>query len=357
MQIDQMRQNLPIHGGDIQAASEQYGIAAEKWIDLSTGINPVAYPFDAIAPSAYQNLPYLIPDFMPAVTHYYGDDRGLAVPGSQPVIQLLPQVLGGQQIMVPEIGYQEHAECWAKSRTRVVRYPSLDTELARAYIQRELEADAQQHLLVINPNNPSGIAFDTQQLCDWAALLADGYYLIVDEAFVETATMGSMLGPDLPNNAVVLRSFGKFFGLAGVRLGFVFTAQDLRQRLSEGIGLWQVNGPAQAIAVQALKDRNWQSQARRCIEAEYADTLKILSPLMKALHARCLTKPGLFMSFLVDAEAGALLYRQLAQQGILTRLVKVDNEKIILRAGIASQVHSAVRERLQSIVALIESRC
>ena len=342
--------DLPVHGGDINAASKRYGLPAENWIDLSTGINPLAYAFKPIAESAYTRLPYLQPGFMEAATHFYGDDRALAVPGSQPVIQLLPSVLKGQSILVPQIGYQEHAQAWQASETRVVRYPSLEHDEAVDFVTESLQQNPHQHLLVINPNNPSGIAFDILQLQAWAATMSSGYYLLVDEAFIECSHVPSILGPAMPLNTVVLRSFGKFFGLAGLRLGFVFAEQPLLKRIAHGVGLWQVNGPSQSIAIQAYPDKAWQQLAKQTIDQNFATTLSILQPLMQTLGAKCLTESGLFISHLIDTQAGEAFYSYLASHGVLMRLVKVDSHRIIVRSGIVNRSDEAATARFRTLV-------
>lgn len=342
--------DLPIHGGDIYTASSKYGMPVEDWIDLSTGINPIAYPFRPIPDSAYQNLPYLQPGFMKAASRFYDSACLLAVPGSQPVIQLLPEILPGESILVPEIGYQEHAQSWEKSDTKVIRYPSLSHDSAREFVTEALQRNPNQHLLVINPNNPTGIVFDVQQLGTWAAMMSPGAHLIVDEAFIETSEIPSLLSPALPSNAVVLRSFGKFFGLAGLRLGFVFARPTMLQKIADAIGLWQVNGPAQSIATQAFTDASWQRRARQTIHSDYTTTLSVLRPLMRKLGATCLTDPGLFISHILDLQTGQALYTHVANHGVLMRLVKVDQQKIILRCGILNGLNVPACERFRELI-------
>ena len=116
---------------------------------------------------------------------------------------------------------------------------------------------------------------------DWAQRLPEGGYLIIDEAFIDLTPEQSVLQQHFCDNMLVLRSFGKFFGLAGIRLGFVFANAMLRQHLQERIGLWTVNGPAQEVAIAALRDSAWQSAAQLKIRRSASVTQEKLQPLFE----------------------------------------------------------------------------
>lgn len=330
---------LPLHGGDIITASKRYGVPLDEWIDLSTGINPIPYPVRDIPLESFTQLPYRKPEFTQAVAQYYQADQFIAVAGTQVAIQLLPRILVKQSVLVPDIGYQEHAIHWEKTGACLNRYPALYPADMVTYIDATLAKDNAQHVVVINPNNPTGVKISPTQLRTWAAQLAKGSYLIVDEAFIDIAPHESMLyfaaenEVKLPDNVIVLRSFGKFFGLAGVRLGFVFAHQTVLQILEAHVGLWSINGPAQAIAIQALRDEAWQTEVREKLHHHYKTTLPILAPLLESSDVVLHYQGALFSSYIMPVAVAKEGYERLAKTGVLVRFVPVDGLRGMLRVG------------------------
>lgn len=331
------RQFNPEHGGNLLSASQHYDIPLELWIDLSTGVNPNAYPVKQINTLSFNDLPYLRPDFVRSAQNYYlsGYDSLslLAIPGSQWAIQQLPKLLNNYPVLVPSIGYQEHSKHWSKSNA-IIRYPDLTLEEQIAFIDEAIDECSKQHLVVINPNNPTGTLVPRSQLLKWAEALDQGAYLIVDEAFIDVKE-GSLLCHEwLPDNIIVLRSFGKFFGLAGIRLGFVFAESEVIRALESELGLWQVNGPAQELGTQALSDSAWQERARAVIANSLRLTEQWLARFQSGLVYSVLASSGLFISWLVSSEDALNLAERLALTGILVRVIKVDDNQSILRFGL-----------------------
>ncbi|MCG5516062.1 MULTISPECIES: threonine-phosphate decarboxylase CobD [unclassified Ectothiorhodospira] len=243
------------HGGRLRAAAREEGIPLEEWLDLSTGINPNGWPVPAVPTSQWMRLPEEDDGLEAAATHYYGSDPLLPVAGSQAAIQALPTLLPpGRCVGVLHPSYGEHAHAW-KQAGHTVR------ALAPETIEEHLPA--LDVLLLVYPNNPTGALFDPARLQSWHQRLADkGGWLIIDEAFMD-ATPERSLAPTCPQpGLIVLRSLGKFFGLAGARVGFVFAEVDIRQRLAAALGPWTVTGPSRWVATQALEDRDWQEQTR-----------------------------------------------------------------------------------------------
>ena len=340
-----------IHGGDIASAAKTYAIAAGEWLDLSTGINPKAYPVETVPVAAYQRLPYICDDFYAAVEHYYRSSQGLAVAGTQSVIQQLPQLLSRQRILLAEPGYAEYAWQFARQGFLCHSYNTAYAATAEAEIQAALEEDNCQHLLVINPNNPTAMRFSPQRLRSWAGMLAQPCYLVVDEAFIDLTPDQSLLGETLPDNVIVLRSFGKFFGLAGLRLGFVFCAEPLREKIAAAQGPWAVNGPAQHIARQALWDAAWQQQAREDIEDFCDFTRQVFQRLLIDAEMISEADAGLFLSYQLPRKKAELLHDALARQAVLTRLLPVNEQRAWLRIGVANHMNPAVVKHLRQAVA------
>ncbi|HEY8247022.1 MAG TPA: threonine-phosphate decarboxylase CobD [Hyphomicrobium sp.] len=244
------------HGGDLDAARRQFPSAPEPWIDLSTGINPHAYPFLPPAAEAWQRLPQQSADHavrLAAAKCYGAHDVDMLVtaPGSQALIQIVPRLIETSEVAVLGPTYAEHAAAWARCGHEVREIASLtDTGDARA-------------LIVVNPNNPTGriVAADDLRLVS-ERLAQRGGLLVVDEAFADFATPSVSVIPQLPPATVVLRSFGKAYGLAGLRLGFAVAHVELARRVRLELGPWAVSGPALAIGAQALADKGWLEDTR-----------------------------------------------------------------------------------------------
>ena len=219
------------HGGRLRRAAQHYGIAVADWVDLSTGINPNAYPAPAVPASAWQRLPEDDDGLDAAAAAYYGSSALLAVAGSQPAIQALPAVLSGARVSLLAPSYAEHAHAW---RARTPHFFAADADAAET---AEAAVDASDIVVLVQPNNPTGALFARSRLLDWHARLARrGGWLVVDEAFIDPtpdASLAPMAGAD---GLVVLRSLGKFFGLAGARVGFVLAPAAVRAQLAEQLG-------------------------------------------------------------------------------------------------------------------------
>lgn len=261
------------HGGRLRQAAQQYGIPLDDWLDLSTGINPDTYPIPPIDPLSWQRLPEDNDGLEAAAAAYYGSDRLVALPGSQAAIQSLPFLFKPMVVACVSPLYEEHPHAWEKSGHKLRRLPSL----ARAL------SVATPGVLLCNPNNPTADRLPRQVLLDAADQLRKrGGWLIVDEAFADAEpenTIAALAGSDEAPNLVVLRSLGKFFGLAGARVGFMFGAADKRETLREMIGPWAVSHPSRVVARCALEDIAWQTATREKLAAGSQRLSDLLAPL------------------------------------------------------------------------------
>jgi cobalamin biosynthetic protein CobC len=240
------------HGGNLREAQRHYG--GEDWIDLSTGINPIGYPAPPPPPDAWHRLPEADPALVDAACAWYGAHALLPVAGTQAAIQALPRLRPPSRVTVAAPSYAEHAHHWGRHghSLRQIGYPMLEAAVGSSDV-----------VVVCNPNNPTGELVPPAVLLRWAAELgARGGWLVVDEAFGDTAPELSIAAHAGQPGLVVLRSVGKFFGLAGLRLGFVAADTALLAALADMLGPWAVSGPAQHVALAALRDTAWQRAAQ-----------------------------------------------------------------------------------------------
>ena len=306
------------HGGDLGRARALFPAAPEPWIDLSTGINPIPYPLPALPLSLWQRLPAADDEaaLLAAARNAYrvpAEAGIVAAPGTQILIDLLPRVVpdliraGPVAVLGPT--YAEHALAWRKMGATVVE---ADT-LAQA-------ADAAT-VVVVNPNNPDGRLLSVSELAALAArCAARGGLLVVDEAFCDFTPEASLV-PALPPATLALRSFGKTYGLAGVRLGFAIGEANLVSALRDAMGPWAVAGPALAIGVQALADAAWLAQAGAARAADAARLDALLAPRGEIIGGTALFR------LLATPEAPAL-FAHLGGRGLYVRRFQADPTRL-----------------------------
>lgn len=323
------------HGGRLRRAALEYGIAEEDWLDLSTGLAPWPFPVPDIPLRAWARLPENDDGLEQAACDYYGASQVLPVAGSQMAIQLLPRLRRAGKVGVLSPCYAEHAEAWRRSGY-----------IVREVLEQEVDffLDSLDVLVVVNPNNPTGLNLTPARLLDWHARLAQrGGWLVVDEAFMDNTPQLSLAPHAHQVGLIVLRSFGKFFGLAGVRLGFVLAERKLLRLLAEQVGPWAVSGPTRVLGQACLRDT--EGHTRQRIRSDEA------SERLAALLERSGFKPqggcALFQ-WLITEQASAL-HEFMARRGILLRLFAHNSS---LRFGLPADAADEARleQALQAFV-------
>jgi len=321
-----------VHGGGITAAAAAYGGRPQDWLDLSTGINPCPPDLPDIDARAWHRLPdrHLVDIAREAARDYYrtGAVLPLPVPGTQSVIQLLPRLVpAGSRVAILSPTYGEYARAFTMAGLTVDAIT-------------ELDAVRPEHglVVVVNPNNPTGQLHAVEALERLRLqLAASGGLLVVDEAFADGARQGASIAADAGAKAglIVFRSFGKFFGMAGVRLGFVVASQDHLALFEQWLGLWAVSGPALSIAaalmrsdVAAISDR---------IAARKAALISVLEAAGLAVAG------GASLFALVDDSRAAAIHDHLCRHHILVRTF--DYAPAWLRFGLAPDAGADARLR------------
>ena len=298
---------VELHGGALDAMRRLFPDAPQPWVDFSTGINP--WPWTA-RESHFQGLDRLptkedcarctaaMKDAFGAPEHVI-----LAAPGSELLIRLLPSVIAPRRVAILAPSYGDHARVWCAAGCEVVETPD---PLA--------EADSADAVVICNPNNPDGRRFEPDEVETAHRRLSErGGWLIIDEAFAD-------LEPDLSrakhggsDHLLVLRSIGKFYGLAGLRLGALIAPVDVLERMRALLGVWSVSTPALAIGAAAYSDRAWQTATRRRL----AEARRRLDELLEERQCRVVGGTDLFRYVEVADAHG--LWQQLARRGIYVR--------------------------------------
>lgn len=290
-----MRAPWTWHGGGLEAARRHYG-AGGDWLDLSTGINPQPWPGAAALCLDWSRLPEpeALSALESAAAAYFGVSPGniCAVPGTEIGLRLVGQLIdGAASHVVP--AYRTHGEMIPGS----------------VAIGLECLASAQDTLIVANPNNPDG------RVVPPADLLAPRKgWLLVDEAFADCDPSISVAGSvSEARKLVVFRSVGKFFGLAGVRLGFVLGPGRILDSLRHTLGAWPLSAAALAIGTAAYRDSTWVAATRHGLRKQ-ATALDAM--LVRRGH-RAIGACPLFR--LIEVDDAADLFERLARRAILTR--------------------------------------
>jgi cobalamin biosynthetic protein CobC len=336
------------HGGALDRAMERFGGAPSDWIDLSTGINPEVFPLPQIGPEIWNRLPdeKLLVTALSAAKAYYGTTSKtgiVAAPGTQALIQILPELVSGGEVAVVGPTYQEHEQSFRRAGWKVSNCAHI----------ADIPVSAKA-VIVVNPNNPDGRIVAPELLRDLARKMdGRGGFLVVDEAFADPHPETSTTAHAGMDGLIVLKSFGKFFGLGGLRLGFALAAPDVAQALKAQLGPWAVSGPALVIAAHAFADKQQMTDYRARLHAR--------RQLLKNIFAEAgLSEVGGTMLFaLAEFHQAHLLHEALCKQRVLTR--KFDYAPQWLRFGLplneraADSLHLRLNRALKDLRAQVSS--
>ncbi|HAT84790.1 threonine-phosphate decarboxylase CobD [Cohaesibacter gelatinilyticus] len=319
-----------LHGGDLGWAMEAYGGQKEDWLDLSTGINRRSYPFSIDrALSDIRELPSTtdLKTCLEAARLAYQCPKDLTIvagPGTQILINSIPHILKPGRCHIAEPTYSEHRGAMELAGVPCSGFTAIDDLLAQNIDQRSC-------VIVVNPNNPDGHTLSSPELLEFSVhLQKSNSTLIIDEAFGDIDPTQSII-PHLSSrsNIVVFRSFGKFFGLAGIRLGFVIGSEEITNKITSFHGPWTASSVALKVGSQALSDLEWHKKER-----------ELLTHWSERLQS-CLARHGLSvvggtgLYLLIESEYARRLHMHLAKHHIWSRIFTYQDRW--LRLGIPMQ--------------------
>ncbi|MBF0357273.1 MAG: threonine-phosphate decarboxylase [Magnetococcales bacterium] len=312
------------HGGGVQQAALKYNLPADRWLDLSTGINPIGWGVPQIPADKWLRLPEGGDGLVTSAAAYYGANNLLPVAGSQAAIQVLSRLTENFRVAVLSPTYAEHAHSWGyrEKSYKMPFYYNNPVHKVELLAFRDLDRTIELYdvVVVVNPNNPTGEFTPKEKLLEWRQRLADAgksagreRWLIVDEAFMDSTPEDSLISETGNPGLIVLRSLGKFFGLAGVRVGFVFGWPELLDSMHRLLGPWHITGPSRLVAKEALLDVTWHKKTRKRL-------LLNSKKLYNMLSSHDLTPTGGTNLFQwVKVSRNRELFDRFAQQGILVR--------------------------------------
>ncbi|MBR0698176.1 threonine-phosphate decarboxylase CobD [Bradyrhizobium lablabi] len=327
------------HGGDLTEAIARNGGDPSDWLDLSTGINP--WPWDGLK-ELPANVWCRLPSLADQEAAMFAARKAYAVPrnacvaaaaGTQTLIQWIPHLAPPGPVAILAPTYAEHETAWRRAGRETIAVSNIADVPAHA-----------RNVVVVNPNNPDGRIIGSHSLEQLAARLdSRGGWLIVDEAFADVDPAISVVGMSDERPAVILRSFGKFYGLAGVRLGFAVGRRDIVERIAASVGPWPVSGPALHIGTAALRDEQWAADTRAKLVRKAQD----LDRVLVAAGLRIVGGTSLFR--LAACSDAVALHAQLARRHVWCRRFDWSGE--YLRFGLAS---NDGLDRLATALRLIE---
>mgnify|MGYP006266878475 FL=1 len=296
------------HGGRINAAQVLFPNAPAPWIDLSTGVNPCAYPIPEIVPQAWSRLPddEAFSSIEDAARIRYNaplQTRVVAGAGVQSFIQILPRIFPRRRVGILGFTYAEYALTWGASDSVV--------EIVDTIEQLDKDFDVG---IIVNPNNPDGRLVEKGQIAKLAERFAQrNQQLIIDESFIDFYPQFSAVNLTLLDSVIVLRSFGKTYGLPGLRLGFALCSKHNENLLRQALGPWAVSGPALAIGLKALSDPEWINLAAVQCQQDAGH----LDELLK--NAGFTAIGGTILYRLVQHKEAQKIFDKLCSHGILVR--------------------------------------
>lgn len=323
------------HGGAVDRAASRYGIPASDWLDLSTGINPVAYPVPDIDSVHWQRLPLTseLDGLKAAATHYYNlpaTDHLVCTPGTQALIQMIPFWLKDRmetkaQVHVMGPTYGEHERCWQRAGYNCQIHQTEPDERIAKTVDILSTVGSGTVIILVNPNNPDGAMFAPADIVELGKLAdARNCWLVIDEAFMDCQPDQSVCPRiDQLKTTIVLRSFGKFFGLAGVRLGCAVMDRHLAADLESRIGPWAIPGPTIVVGTQAFLDTEWQQQSRTRLSTDAARLDDLITS-----NSKLALSGGTDLFRYYDGNACVALADHLGKRGILIRLFDHDANKV-----------------------------
>ncbi|QQA43189.1 threonine-phosphate decarboxylase [Pelagovum pacificum] len=281
------------HGGGLDAAIARWGGTREGWLDLSTGINPVPYPVEGLTSNDWTALPDsgASDRLTRAARAFWGVPEGadiIAAPGASALIARLPAIAPPGAVHIPGPTYNEHAAAFRAAGREV----------------RDQDAPAPVRV-VVHPNNPDG------RLHEFGP---DDGFTVVDESFCDVTPEATQTARTARPGPIVLKSFGKFWGLAGLRLGFAIGHAETLGPLAELLGPWAVAGPALRIGAQALEDRAWAEATRARLTRDSARLDRLMSGQGAALVG------GTTLFRLYDVGDAAAMQERLAEGHVWSRL-------------------------------------
>jgi cobalamin biosynthetic protein CobC len=324
-----------VHGGDLTSATNTFGIPKGQWIDLSTGISPWSWPVPTVPEIIWQSLPDAGDGLEQAAAEFYGCDADAVLPvaGSQAGLQKIPAILDRGPVAIPFRGYEEHRLAWFKAGHDIVSYRDA------GQLEQLITSGQVRHAVVINPNNPTGEIIERETLLVLKQQLQKRQgWLLVDEAFMDAVSGKSLVSESPEQGLIVLRSLGKFFGLAGLRLGFVIAPPDLWRRLTELLAPWGVSHPARWVGKQALTDIHWHRMQRQRLISQSAQWNEQLTKNFPGLR---MARSPLFVSGSGDAGLCECLYRELGQLGVLVRLFEEKDRQRMIRFGLPDEKYGS----------------
>ena len=354
--------HTPVHGGNVHAAARELRRPIGSILDFSASINPLGpspRAVRALRNPAQLVLHYPDPDCVSlkqAIKDrwHIAANRIVVGNGSTELIDLIPRALSIRFAVIVGPTYTEYARAVARAGGRTSLILAKQEEDYRPPLEKVLDRLSRQRrsrpaidaVFICHPNSPTGQTCRPKELQTLLAV-ADrcGSWVIVDESFIEYCNRLSCL-PQLLSHSrlIILRSFTKFYGLPGLRIGCSMSSPTVAALLRRHQPPWSVNAVAQRAAEAAISDAG---HARRCLaylqreRARMSTALSLLEGLTvipSSTNFLLIELPKPFRSAAITAKLrrrGLLIRDCSSVEGCTTQTVRVavrarrDNDRLL----------------------------
>ncbi len=307
------------HGGSLDDARALFPQAPEPRLDLSTGLNPTAYPCPPVRIDRLPEPAAIVSLEREAARAFSLPSPAdcVAAPGTG-ILMALIALLAGSDVAIVGPTYVGHARAWFAAGARVYDVPDVEAALRTGAAT----------IVVTRPNNPDGRIIDLPD--------AAGRLLVVDEAFADLESCAADLTARAGRSGLILlRSFGKTYGLPGVRLAFAAGVDPLLGRLRAALGPWPISAHALAAGLAAYPDVGWRTRQAAQLVASAAQLDSVLT------GAGCRIEGGTRLFRLALHTDAPALWRRLGCAGIHVR--RFEHAPSRLRFGIPPDQAAFIR--------------
>ena len=217
----------------------------------------------------------------------------IALSGAAQIYPIIKNLFTNKKVCIPDITFGEYSRIFPEA----IKYQDLlnaDQSIEECIKKSEL-------IIIVNPNNPSGKVYRTQDIYSWIKEYPNKYFLI-DESFIEYSNEESIINKleaTYFDNVIVLKSLSKSHGIPGIRLGFVYTKNEsIFKIIYENLPIWNLNSFAENYMEIALKFKSELADSFKIAKKDREYLIKNLKEI--SFISKVYDSAGSFVTFKID---------------------------------------------------------